>query len=624
MTESPKLLVEWSSPWEEFLSSIGPALQRSPERLAGEAPTGLFPLRGLLGSLFLEALFLAALMVLPGKLARMHSFDPPQHAKYDVIYYSGEELPRTEDLGGAQQGKSGLAGGKQAYHRTQTIRVARGQSLTDKVVDAPKLTLPRSDLPVANLLAIKRVPGPPPAAGLKSSLPSARLPEATVVPPPPEVLRDRMLAAPALNATIVPPAPTTIGLAAARRPEAGVTQVIPPPVSAQVSQSALNARLTLPPPPNVIAPPPGTITRDLASAPTGGLLDPKKDVIPPPPAAQATGGSVFGRALNGLAEALHVVPPPPTISGGTSPAGRGHGTNGGGLGGDLDAGAVLAPPVGAGGNSNENGIVVSSQPGSRVGVPGNGGAGSLAMSPSGGAKPGFGGSGGGTGIGHGTGPGSGLQGEGPGAGKTGTGLGSDPTAKGGISPYPGSGGAGTGTSGHPPLAGVSVQGGNTVNLPSFGSSGNDPNVPGRSSIDANRRGPGITVVATARSGGVFNFYGLLKGDRVYSTYLDTALGTAVLQFADPLSTTQSYSQELSAPVALRVDLPQGLGRSRLVIACVIDRTGKLKNMQVLEGTSPQISARMLAALTNWVLRPVLRGEQPVEVNAILGFNIDTR
>jgi hypothetical protein len=32
----------------------------------------------------------------------------------------------------------------------------------------------------------------------------------------------------------------------------------------------------------------------------------------------------------------------------------------------------------------------------------------------------------------------------------------------------------------------------------------------------------------------------------------------------------------------------------------------------------------MAALSKWKFRPVLRGDQPVEVNAILGFDIDTR
>ena len=36
-----------------------------------------------------------------------------------------------------------------------------------------------------------------------------------------------------------------------------------------------------------------------------------------------------------------------------------------------------------------------------------------------------------------------------------------------------------------------------------------------------------------------------------------------------------------------------------------------------------MTSKVLAALSNWKFRPALRGSQPVEVNAILGFNIDT-
>ena len=91
--------------------------------------------------------------MLSQKLASMQPTELPSMPKYDVIYFSGEELPRTEDAGGAQAGRSGRAGGHEAHHRTQTIRVARGDSLREKVVDAPKLKLPQSDSAVANLLA---------------------------------------------------------------------------------------------------------------------------------------------------------------------------------------------------------------------------------------------------------------------------------------------------------------------------------------------------------------------------------------------------------------------------------------------------------------------------------------
>jgi hypothetical protein len=175
------------------------------------------------------------------------------------------------------------------------------------------------------------------------------------------------------------------------------------------------------------------------------------------------------------------------------------------------------------------------------------------------------------------------------------------------------------------MPGVSVRGGssNVVNLPSFGSDPNQPTGPGRSSTGSDRHTPGITIVATSRSGGAFNFYGALKGDN-YSIYIETALGTAVMQFADPSSAEHSYSEAMVAPEPLRTDLPAGLTRSRLIIACILDRSGLLKNARVLEAGPAEMTTKVLAALPNWKFQPVLRGGQPVEVNAILGFNIDTR
>src|ERR1700758_4753582 len=206
MNDAPRLLIEWSSPWAEFLSSIRPALGRSRKPLAGEAHTGLFPYRGILVSWLAESTLLVAAIILPAKIASRRPYTPPPLAKWDVIYFSGDGLPQTEDVGGAQSGRAGRAGGRHAHHRTQTIRVARGDSPSEKVVDAPKLNLPRSDAPVANLLAVKQIPGAAPTEGLKSTLASAAFPTMGVVPPTPQVSRDQMRAA-ALNAPVIPPTP---------------------------------------------------------------------------------------------------------------------------------------------------------------------------------------------------------------------------------------------------------------------------------------------------------------------------------------------------------------------------------------------------------------------------------
>jgi hypothetical protein len=243
------------------------------------------------------------------------------------------------------------------------------------------------------------------------------------------------------------------------------------------------------------------------------------------------------------------------------------------------------------------------------------------MSPAGTDKPGLGGSGGGQGLVRSEGPGSSLTGEGAGAGKPGTGHAADLNSRGGISPTPGPGGAGNAPTGSPAVPGVDVRGGSTiVTLPSFGSSGsNEPNLPGRSSVKA-QSGPGITVVATSRSGGAFDFYGKLAGDN-YTVYVDTSVGTVVMQFAE--ANPAAHAGALTGPQGLRTDLPSDLPHARIVIKCKLDAAGNLRNLQVLEPGPAAMTAKVMAALPGWKFRPATRGVQPVEVNAILGFNIDT-
>jgi len=704
--EPPRLLVEWSSRWEEFKSALRPALTRSPKALAGEAPIGIFPYRGMLACWLLECLLLIAIIVLPERFVSLQIPAPPTRPQWDVIYYSGDELPQTQDRGGAQAGKSGRAGGQQAHHRTQTIRVARGDKPSEKVVDAPKVNLPHSDSAVANLLAFKANPGPPPAEGLRSSLIAPALPAMSVVPPSPEltasatrttstltpsiippapeVSHTSTRTSPTLSAAIVPPAPnvsqdkmrtanplapTVIApaprdaqhdLASSRVPLTQTVDVVAPPVSAPPRDVSSTPKLTLPAP-AAVAPPPSQVSRDLNSWGSSAAGDLRAKPVPPPPTASGGGsrarsgvgsltpqvvppapsiggagsqrgtgggrsGQSPGQSAGSLLGTADVVPPPPGLGGGKALSGSGRGNKGTGAGGPLDLGSSVAPPSNAGGNAAGSGVVVSSQPGSKVGLPNSTGGGALAMSPSGTSKSGLGGSGGGSGIGRGNGPGSGLQGEGSGAGREGTGRGSDPNAHGGISPYPGPGGAGTGTSGTPAVPGVSVQGGTTtVNLPSFGAPGGDApsSGPGRSSTSAHK-GSGITIEATPRSGGVFNYYGVLKGDRNYSIYIETSLGTAVMQYADATSATHPSSEALSAPEPMRKDLPEGLRPTRVVIACILDRSGDLKDLKVLEPGAAETTSKILVALHSWKFRPAFRGNEPVEVNAILGFGIDTR
>lgn len=707
--EPPRFLVEWSSPWEEFKTALRPALQRAPVALAGEAPVGIFPYRGILVSWTLEVLLLIAIIVLPARIATLQPFVPPPRPKWDVIYYSGDELPQTADRGGAEAGRSGRAGGQQAHHRTQTIKVARGDKPGETIVDAPKVNLPHSDSAVANLLAFKPIPGPPPAEGMQARLMAPNLPNVSPVPPAPElgsasrnraalaasavapapevahdqrrssamttnatviapapnVSADRLRAANAIASTVVAPAPaaTPRDLASSRAQLSQTTDVVAPPVSAPTRdlssavKPSLPAQTVVAPPPSVaheinswgstrsgdlrsqpVPPPPSASSGEARAGGRGrtgnGTLT--TEVVPPPASIGGNGsgsganGGRNGRAGSGL-DANAVVPPPPSmggsVGGGRSLTGNGRGNKGSGTGNALDLGSAVAPP-GNNGNAAGNGVVVSSQPGSKVGLPNGAGGGAIAMSPEGTAKSGLGGSGGGNGIGRGNGPGSGLSGEGSGSGRAAAGRGSDANARGGISPYPGPGGAGSGTSGSPAVPGVSVQGGTTtVTLPSFGPPNGDApsNGPGRSSTNPHH-GFEATVEAGASSGGVFGtgYYGALKGSKVYSIYMDTSIGTAVMQYSDPSSAVHPSSDALSAPEPMRKELPEGLRSTRVILACTLDRSGMLKNVKVLEPGAAETTSKILVALQGWKFRPAFRGNQPVEVTAILGFGIDTR
>jgi TonB family protein len=218
-----------------------------------------------------------------------------------------------------------------------------------------------------------------------------------------------------------------------------------------------------------------------------------------------------------------------------------------------------------------------------------------------------------------------MNGAGTGAGKTGSGHGSDPSARAGISPVAGTGGAGNVPAGTPAVRGVDISGGTSqVTIPAFGSdsSGSDPQSPGHSVIKQ-RQALGVTIVATATSGGAFEPYkNLLKGEK-YTTYFDTSLGTVVMEFADEAATGNPYGATLTAPTAIRTDLADGLPHARMVVACTLDASGNLKNVRVLEAGPAEMTAKILAALQSWKFRPATRGNQPVEVTAILGFGVDT-
>jgi TonB family protein len=585
--------------------------------LEGECQAGAAPGRSTAMSFVLHAVVVVFLAVVPARI--IHANEALLHlnpeAQYQVIYYSGHELPQMLDAGGAQAGKSGRSGGRELFNPTQTIRIARGEKLVDTIADAPSLKLPVSHVPVANLLSMPAGDaGPVPAAGIHGLVnPNLLLPQINPAPVRPDVQRDKLPAVPALAAGALQPVPNARReVAGLKAPDLGALQVVPPPISSPARETTAVAKLTLPMP-TAVAPPPAAWKNvsDIGVVGLGGA----KDVIPPAvqPGGQSLNGSALG-ALGGAAES--VAPPPPQV---------GTGTGEGGLVGSAlkTLGAALgALNRGNGTGGGGTGIVLSATPGGAVGVPAHGGAGSLAMSPNGGPKLGFGGSGEGTGIGNGKGSGSGATGEGSGAAKDGSGLGLGAINPGtSLGSGPGGSGYGQGTPGG--LPGVTVIGGN-VTLPSFGSPEDRSAFPTREQNRDPGAGPTVTIIASPRAGGALNAYGAFQGTKVYTIYFDTRLGMAVLQYAEHATLRGSFEQDLSAPQALNVELPADLPRARVLLAFVLDRSGTVRNMRVVEASRPALNDKVLAAVQSWRFRPAMRGTDVVEVNAILGFDIDTR
>lgn len=598
----PNLLVEWQPVWRGFLASIPPAFLLHTKPLAVECRFRRFDPWSTAISVVAHVAIL--LVLVGGYQAHQASevlLQAGGHRSYDVIYFSGPYLPPLEDRGGALIGVSGQSGGRELQH-IQPIRVARGTKVAPSTVDAPDLKLPHTDKAVANLLAVRPVAPSAPVQALHSML--AKLGFAPDVAPPAPKVDVAQRPAPQLSTEVVPPAPETTSLN--QKTVQMKADAVPAPVSAPARDTDALARLRLPA--EAVAPPPSGISR--AGALPHGMGGSPQVAPPPPELAGVKGGSPNG-SPNGAGSA-DIVPPPPSASEIAD----------GALDSALNAISNAVRAAGFG-KTGAPGVIASAHPGKDVAIPNGTGAGEIALSTTGGNTLGRGGSGGGTGIGNGAGPGNAAAGNGPGSGIADIGPGA---ASGrGNSPFPGDGGAGnspTATS----SSGVWVASrgpAGSVNIPSFSTSGNAPS-PGHSPAGPRRRKPAVTVVGTSRSGGALNQYGALPGSRVYTVYIDTDAGTAVLQYSAAETSGKEFSQDLVAPEAVRAEIPADLRSAKFVVACVVDRSGLLRNFRVLQNSAPGALGQLIAMLQDWRFRPVLRGNAAIEVNAIVGFNIDTR
>jgi hypothetical protein len=61
-----------------------------------------------------------------------------------------------------------------------------------------------------------------------------------------------------------------------------------------------------------------------------------------------------------------------------------------------------------------------------------------------------------------------------------------------------------------------------------------------------------------------------------------------------------------------------------VIACVLERSGAIADVRVIEAAAPEAAAALVRSLRTWKFRPALRGDQAIAVQAIIGFGVTTQ
>ena len=130
---------------------------------------GIFPYRGTLAALLLEAFLVFVVVVLPREIDKLHP-RAPKVRPYEVIYYSGDELPRTEALGSAARSHRPRRWSRSTSPTPTSPSAWLAPAwLVPKVVDDPNLKVSFGRCGGESRSAFKATsPGPPPSEGLRS------------------------------------------------------------------------------------------------------------------------------------------------------------------------------------------------------------------------------------------------------------------------------------------------------------------------------------------------------------------------------------------------------------------------------------------------------------------------
>ena len=630
------------SSFRDFLANLGvvvgfgrkpklpPGVKFAPGKYA-EVTRGRLPSRGLLYSFLAHEIIIFAILFIPARFRAERRFVEierwlPVDTKIALTLpaigggHEGGGRPGGKPGGGSPK-KGGTSpapaprAGGLVYPGPQPI-VSNPPNPTNRIqtilqpdlVKPPELKVP---LPLPNMVMLargQRTPAPPPL--VPKINPAALTPTR-----PPE--------APKLRADLrAPHLPYSLPVPAMPPPAELPKLALPPPTPEPPKEPAVSYEPTAPKiTPEALKGAPAVPEAPDLAGPTGaGGTDEHSILVlsptpgPPEMAANVPPGEARGQFAMGpepnLTARSGVGPgngTGPETGGATSGTGTGTGTGGTGSGMGSGSGEGGGGGGGTGGGTG-SGTGSGVGPGSGTGSGGSGTGSGYGINGTGG-----GGTGSGTGTGSGSGPGRG-HGTGTGSG-TGTGEGSGP----GSGPFPG----------------ISIVGGS-------GTSG----VTSRARPGGSRTSPGphgtygMTIVATAASGGGLRDYGIFRNESVFTVYIDMTHSpdpapSWTLQYAllrrgaDPSTITLGSSvgmgDQLVAPFPIQKEEPQfpeevvAKNLSRMVVVYAeISNEGKVQNARVIQSPNPLLNQPVIEALAKWTFRPAEMNGAPVAVKALFG------
>ena len=585
---TPHLLVAWEPRWRNFRECISPAFSRSAPPWAKECNIRSLDRRGA-GLSFVVHGVAGLLLILnpdaPTSRVRIQDTFVASH----VEYIPADSLPTIADARGASRGDMGHRSGRTALHGDQTIRVESQLPRIDLPAEFPDSLQDRRQDVLTTLISVPR---------------QRVVPSSVAAPELPLPQSDQLAQLAAPSQPVQPVSSPKLEHNAQPIPPDLVVAVVAAPSPAILEHPKLPVIPAAPEPVIVAAPMRAAARERFAEMPAMGKLE----VVAPPSTAAVNGPKV-------AVPTVGVIPAPAS----------GEVTRTRSL--SVPMTTVAAAPAAASMSPqplrNVSGLLDTLQPQVLIvaktdtgvpAIPASRRSATMTKAPGDGGLSGMGLDGAGSGVSRGAGGGSGERGTGNGASSDWRGRGASDTVA-GLSSRPGPGG--TGRSPGTPRGGVSVEG-NVVTLGEF----TDP-APKVANVGP-RRGHAITIVASSNSGGALNRYGTLKGERVYTVYLPVVAGLVVMEYSERSPSQQAFDTDLVAPEPLRVEMTPELRRVRTVIACIVERDGSLRDIRVLESALAPLSHKLAALLADWKFRPALRGDEPVAVDALLGFQIDTR